>query len=441
MFTKLKNQLGQSVLELMIAMSIFVLVVSGIMFLVLDAQTANRQGGERTKAAFLTQEAFEATQSIANQGWRNFMDGDYGLDNSGGIWEWLGNSNVFNQFTRRITVASVYRDGNGDTVESGGTIDLDSKKITVKTIWDFTTGRPSEVTLETILTNWHSTKWKQTTQAEFDVGTKNQVETTSTDDGEIQLGSAGVSSFTEWTFDTPAEYTYVPTDIEVVGSSAQLVSSGGGFSSGGTTNGSFDAVLTPWSYNDWDQTGGEVNINGLWDSPGGNPAGYAKIEIPRGKSDELGGFFEHSFVVSNNNPDIGTLDFDYSVITFDPSFNPANDSFEVLAFIDTASGAPTPGTHVWASGQISGTSSYTSVNVDISPYITTSGTYYVKLAVWITTGSQNRGPFDLGFDNAVVYWEKSGGSSSYPTTNPTIEPITSFSSPDIDAWTGFQETA
>ncbi|XOU94294.1 MAG: type IV pilus modification PilV family protein [Candidatus Kerfeldbacteria bacterium] len=431
------NNKGFSVIELMIAMTVFIMVVSGIMFLVLDAQSANRQGAERTKASLISQQGIEATYSIANQGWKNLVDGTYGIDDTGMIWEWLGNSNVIDFFTRQIIIDSVYRDINGDIVETGGSIDFDSKKVTVKTIWDFTTARPSEVTVESILTNWHSTKWKYTTQIEFNQGTLNNVAITSSDDGEIVLGQSSVASFFNSPFDVPANYTYNLSDIEVSSSQASLVNQGATVT-GGTINSSFDSTLNPWSYNDWDQNGGEANVDGYWD---GNPDGHAHINIPSDKRDEVGGYFEQSFQVTDNNPDIGTLDFDYSIITFDSSFNPSNDSFEIFAFLDTVSGEPTPGTEIWSSGQISGISPYASVNLDISSDIAVAGTYYVKLVVWITTGTQNKGPFDVGFDEAIVYWEKTGSGGSYPTTNPTIKPTNSFASVDIDTWTGFQETA
>jgi len=131
-----KNQQGQSLIELLVAMVVFILVISSIMFLVLDAHTANRQGGERSKAVLLAQEGSEAALSIAKQGWRNLTEGDHGIDSGSGVWEWLGNSNIIDKFTRKVTVEPVYRDGVGDIVQSGGILDPDTKKITSKINWD-----------------------------------------------------------------------------------------------------------------------------------------------------------------------------------------------------------------------------------------------------------------------------------------------------------------
>ena len=436
MLTKLHNQNGQSLLELLIAMAIFVLVVSSIMFLVLDTHTANRLGGEHTKAALMTQEGYEGVMSIRNSGWRNLTDGDFGLDASSGQWELQGAPNIIdNRYVRKVTIGPVNRDGTGAIVETGGTVDFDTKKVTTTTNWDFTTARHSEITLEAYLTNWRSLKWKQTTQAEFDLGIKRQVVSTATDDGELELDQTGgaLASY-DWTFDVPAEYTYDSNKIELSASRAQLRMLTG--SSGGTSNSSFDADLPPWTYSDWNQGGGEVNVTGTWDSPAGNPGGFANITIPSGKSDEVGGFFEQSFVVSQDNPTTAYIDFDATV----SNFNGNPQRLQLYVFVDNTPGEPLTETEVWTSGPLGGTMPWTPFgSIDITSRITTSGTYYIKLAVWVETPKQQQGPYTIGYDNALVYWETTG--SGYPTDSPPIQPTTSFQPASISTWSSFQETA
>ena len=439
MLTKLKNQQGLSLIELLIAMGVFVVVASSIMFLTLDAHQSNRQGGERSKAAALSQEGMEAAVSIANRGWRYVQDGSYGIDDSGGYWDWQVTPNTIDsKYTRTVSVDSVYRDAGGDIVEVGGTIDYDTKKITSRTTWDFTPARPSEVVIESYVTNWRSIRWKQSTQADFDLGVKNQVVSTLVGDGELELdqtGGAPVSN--SWTFDVPVEYTFDPAKIEVTGSNAQLVSSGGGSASGGTTNEGFDTDLPPWTYSDWNQTGGEVNVDGVWDSPAGNPGGFSDITIPTGKGDEVGGFFEQSFAVTENNPSTAYVQFDVSTL----DFNGTPNTLQAYVFVDSASGQPTIGNEVWSSGEITGTSGWTSFGpIDVTGQITTAGTYYVKIGVWVETPNQNRGPYTIGYDNALVYWETSG-AAGYPTDNPSVQPATSFQPASVSTWSSFIETA
>lgn len=186
MCASLKKQTGQSLLELLVAMGIFVLVVASIMFVAMDAHLANRQGSERTKATLLAQEGTEATTSIKNRGWKYLSPGQHGLTSEPNqYWEFTGNTDTIDQYTRQVAVELVQRDQNGTIVPSGGTTDLDTKKVTARVNWSFQPNRPSEVALTSYLTNWRSLKWLQTTQAEFDQGIKNGV--VSTGGGELTL--------------------------------------------------------------------------------------------------------------------------------------------------------------------------------------------------------------------------------------------------------------
>ncbi|MBU4370069.1 prepilin-type N-terminal cleavage/methylation domain-containing protein, partial [Patescibacteria group bacterium] len=65
----MKNQSGQSLIELLIALGVFVLVVTAINFLSLDTYVADRAGGERTQATFLAKEGIEAAISISDNNW------------------------------------------------------------------------------------------------------------------------------------------------------------------------------------------------------------------------------------------------------------------------------------------------------------------------------------------------------------------------------------
>lgn len=183
------NQSGQSLIELLIAMGVFVLVISGIMFLTLDAHSANRQGGERTKATLLAQEGVEAATSLKNRSWKKLAVGDHGLA-AGTVWEFSGSSDSVDKFTRQVGIELVQRDQNGAIVENGGAPDFDTRKVTSKITWDFQPDRPSEVAITAYMTNWRSAKWVQTTQAEFDQGTKNGVVSANASGGELVLESA-----------------------------------------------------------------------------------------------------------------------------------------------------------------------------------------------------------------------------------------------------------
>jgi len=131
---------GQSLLELIIAIGIFVVVVSGLIFFVLDSYISGRLASEMTKANFLAEEGLEAARSIRDNSWADLTFGDHGLIISEGKWQFSGQSETIDgKFARVIAIKE---------------IDSDRKKIISKVSWQFTEARPKEVKLITYLTNW-----------------------------------------------------------------------------------------------------------------------------------------------------------------------------------------------------------------------------------------------------------------------------------------------
>jgi len=129
--------------ELLIAMGVFVLATSTITFLIIDAYIANRAGRERTMATFLAEEGIEASRSIRDNNWGNLAAGEHGLAISGGNWIFSGTqddiSNQLKEGSRKITVEN---------------IDSKRKKITSQVTWKLTEARSQAVNLITYLTNW-----------------------------------------------------------------------------------------------------------------------------------------------------------------------------------------------------------------------------------------------------------------------------------------------
>lgn len=439
---KLKKPSGQSLIELLVAMGVFILVISGILFLALDSQVANRQGEERTKATGLASEGLEAAKSIKNRGWKYLTNGQHGLTGIGSFWEFAGTENNIEQFNRQVTVENVHRNENGEIVETEGNIDFDTKKISSKINWSFTPERPSQVLLASYLTNWKSTKWFQTTKSDFDQNTnKNNVITTQTADGEVQLATtpSGTDSY-DWTFDNQSDYNFDPQKIEVAGGKAQLVWSSQPVNKS-TQNPGFEGSSSPWTYADWSQGPSEPNVTGTWQSSGGHPTAWVNINIPRSKQGGLlGGYWQQSFTTTTNNPQNAFASFDWQI----SQFNGLPFSFTLYAFIETNAGEPTidgPG-QIWTSGDITSTKSWTTVtNINISSKISSASTYYFKLALWaeLPGGKISTGPFTVGYDNAQIQWQEQ--ISSYPTDRPSISPKNSFNPNNIYSWLSFSETA
>ncbi len=140
---KMREESGQTLVELLLAMGVFVLAVSAITFIILDVYLSDRAGRERMTATFLAKEGMEATRSIRDNNWTSLTNGDHGLAISANKWIFQGaEENVSNRLRegkRKITVQA---------------IDANRKKITSKVTWKLTEGRLQEVALITYLTNW-----------------------------------------------------------------------------------------------------------------------------------------------------------------------------------------------------------------------------------------------------------------------------------------------
>jgi type II secretory pathway pseudopilin PulG len=146
---------GFSIIEAIIAVAVFAVMATGLMFLVLDPLLSSRHAPERTRAVFLAQEGLEATRAIRNGGWLELTDGLHGISDAGGTWTWSGGSDVSSDgYTRVVEVAPVERDGSGDIVASGGTVDPRTKLVTATVTWNPGLGGPQSVTYSTYVTNW-----------------------------------------------------------------------------------------------------------------------------------------------------------------------------------------------------------------------------------------------------------------------------------------------
>jgi len=133
---------GQSFIELLIAMGVFTLIISAVVFLVLDSYVSHRAGREKTLATFLAEEGLEATRSIRNNDWDDLKEGKHGVIIKNG-WEFSGEANDFSD-----------KLGEGQRVITVEDIDPDRKKIISSIEWKLTENRPQEIVLTTYLTNW-----------------------------------------------------------------------------------------------------------------------------------------------------------------------------------------------------------------------------------------------------------------------------------------------
>jgi len=161
---------GISIIELLVVILILgVGIAAALSFGVFSLRTASLQK-QTTEASFLVQDALEGIKNYRdNTGWndddpQNQYDGlgvvttgvSLHLELSGDTpprWQLLSGQETIGIYTRDVMVDQVQRDGSDNIVESGGTPDADTKKITVKVTWQ---GRTTtrELKAITYLANW-----------------------------------------------------------------------------------------------------------------------------------------------------------------------------------------------------------------------------------------------------------------------------------------------
>jgi prepilin-type N-terminal cleavage/methylation domain-containing protein len=152
-------QKGFSVVEILIAMAIFLIVATAVVPAIAQTFTISRLGDNETDATLYAQEGIEAARSIKNQSWANLVDGNHGLATNSGVWAFSGTSNTKGIYTRQISISDVYRDTSNNVQLSGcaNMLDLNTKHATSSATWNSSPTRSNTVALETYFTNWKKT--------------------------------------------------------------------------------------------------------------------------------------------------------------------------------------------------------------------------------------------------------------------------------------------
>lgn len=132
------NQAGFSVVEVLLASTVFAMLVTALIGALLFGQQSVASGGTRARATLIAEEGLEAVRNIRDGAYANLADGTYGLVQSGNQWVLSGTSDTTDIFTRQIIVAS-----NG----------TNRKTITSRVSWP-QGATTAQVNVATQLTNW-----------------------------------------------------------------------------------------------------------------------------------------------------------------------------------------------------------------------------------------------------------------------------------------------
>lgn len=145
---------GAALVEVIIAVGVCALVIAALARMTMGAYTGTSRAADYAEATALASGGLEAVRSIAGRDFALLVNGTYGIGVSGTHYVFSGSSDTFGPYTRTVTVADGRRQ-NDDLLESGGSVDANTKRITSVVTWtpDGATQTVS-VTLVSYVMNW-----------------------------------------------------------------------------------------------------------------------------------------------------------------------------------------------------------------------------------------------------------------------------------------------
>ncbi|MDD3862043.1 MAG: prepilin-type N-terminal cleavage/methylation domain-containing protein [Candidatus Gracilibacteria bacterium] len=221
---KIKSKKGFSLVEILLAITIFSIFTVGITYLSLDTLHRDAKVVLSNEALLYAQEGMEATRNIRDKNYLWLTNGDKGLELIDGSWEFgLAPEDIDGFYGRTITISDVYRDEFGGIKEEGTIFDPDTKRVDVSVAWMQNGIIPKEVNLTEYMSNWRGDDWIETACSEFNLGTFDSSETFeleegSADDCGVKLAEIELAS----EFQTSADVGKHGTDVIVDGNYAYM---------------------------------------------------------------------------------------------------------------------------------------------------------------------------------------------------------------------------
>jgi type II secretory pathway pseudopilin PulG len=175
--------------ELLVVFALFMILLPALLTGMVASRQGKPQQNQRLEGITHLRELEDAVRSIRDKGWITIdTNGVFHPTSDGTTWSLSSGSETENGFSRTVQIDDVYRDANGAITTNGGTLDPSTKKATVVVGWTqpYVSNMSSVMYLSRFQNN---TAYNQTNQADFDSGTKTNVQTTNTSGGEVILAN------------------------------------------------------------------------------------------------------------------------------------------------------------------------------------------------------------------------------------------------------------
>ena len=162
---------GQSLVEILIAIGLAAIILPALLTGLVASREGKAQEKQRLEATILLREAEETVRSVREKSWILFaQNGTFHPQISGSSWVLANGNEMINGYTRSITISDAKRNPSGQITETGGTLDLSTKKVMSTVSWT----TPFASSVET--TNYYqrylqNNAFLETTDAQFNEGT------------------------------------------------------------------------------------------------------------------------------------------------------------------------------------------------------------------------------------------------------------------------------
>lgn len=153
-----KSQAGFSVVEVLLAATVFGFLVTAVAGAIIYGRASNADAGDHNRAMALAEEGLEAVRNIRDASFSNLTNSSptFGLVQSGGVWTLSGTSDTTGIFTRTVTISTVDSTRKGVTV----TVSWGSQQVSV-------TGRLSDWLAQIIIPGPIMMVYSKTTTTPF----------------------------------------------------------------------------------------------------------------------------------------------------------------------------------------------------------------------------------------------------------------------------------
>ena len=133
------NQNGFSPVEILLATTLFALLVTGFSGIIILSQRSNIAFYQSQNSHSRSDAGLAAVRNIRDANFSNLVNGTYGLSTASGNWQFSGTSDTAGPYTRSVTIS---------------TVDADRRNISSTVQYNKSNGQSVQATLMSRLTNW-----------------------------------------------------------------------------------------------------------------------------------------------------------------------------------------------------------------------------------------------------------------------------------------------